>query len=58
MWDKMTSEDIRMDCGSKYKLSERVSSSVMRLCGHMESMSEKAGEATLLGGGWNERGKP
>ena len=41
MWDRMKNEDIRMGCGLKYKLSERVDQSVMRWYGHMERMSEE-----------------
>ena len=41
MQDRMRSEDIRMGCGLKCRLSERVDLSVMRWYGHMERMSEE-----------------
>ena len=41
MWARMRKEDIRMGCGLKDKLSERVDQSVVRWYGHMERMSEE-----------------
>ena len=47
MWVRMRNEGIRMGCGLKHKLSERVDQSAMRWYGHMERMSEEAWEANL-----------
>ena len=47
MWNRMINEYIRMGYGLKDKLSERVGQSIMRWYGHMERMSEEAGNTNL-----------
>ena len=50
---RMGDEDIGMECGLMYKLSERVDQPVMRWYGHME---REAGEANLQSrSGGNQR---